>query len=61
MNPTNPINPYFLWVVTLLKKYIPNAGIGTLASLTIPMAVGMGAAWVLFFLVWTGLGLPLGP
>ncbi|MGP9747066.1 AbgT family transporter [Brachybacterium sp. AOP29-B2-41] len=61
MNPTNPINPYFLWVVTLLKKYIPSAGIGTLASMTIPMALGMGVVWMLFFLLWTGLGIPLGP
>jgi aminobenzoyl-glutamate transport protein len=61
MNPTNPINPYFLWVVTLLKKYIPSAGIGTLASMTIPMAVGMGVVWMVFFLLWTWLGIPLGP
>lgn len=61
MNPSNPINPYFLWVVTLLKKYIPSAGIGTLASMTIPMSIGVGVAWTAFFLVWTGLDIPLGP
>lgn len=61
MNPTTPINPCLLWVVTPLTKYIPSAGIGTLASMTIPMALGVGVVWMLFFLLCTGLGIPLGP
>lgn len=61
INASNPINPYFLWVVLLLKRFVPKAGIGTLASMTIPMSIVMGIAWIIFFLVWTGLGIPLGP
>ncbi|MBK1783778.1 AbgT family transporter [Prauserella cavernicola] len=60
-NPVNPFNPYFLWVLTLLKRYLPNAGIGTLASMTVPLALGAGAIWIVFFLIWTALGIPLGP
>lgn len=61
MNPANPINPYFLWVLSILKKYLPQAGIGTLASMTIPLAVGAGMVWIAFFLSWTAIGIPLGP
>lgn len=61
MNPANPINPYFLWVLGLLKQYIPSAGIGTLASMTVPLALMAGSIWIVFFLVWTALGIPLGP
>lgn len=61
INASNPINPYFLWVVLLLKKFVPKAGIGTLASMTIPMSIGVGVSWIALFLIWTGLGIPLGP
>jgi aminobenzoyl-glutamate transport protein len=61
MNPSNPINPYFLWVLLMLKQYVPRAGIGTLASMTIPMSIVVGVTWTAFFLLWTGLGIPLGP
>jgi len=59
-NPINPLNPYFLWVLTLLKKYIPTAGIGTLASMTVPLALGAGAVWIVFFVAWIVIGIPLG-
>lgn len=59
-NPLNPLNPYFLWVLSLLKKYIPTAGIGTLASMTVPLALGAGAVWIVFFVIWIVLGIPLG-
>lgn len=59
-NPMNPLNPYFIWVLSLLRRYIPSAGIGTLASMTVPLAVGSGVVWVAFFLLWTSLGIPLG-
>ncbi|GAA1491512.1 AbgT family transporter [Brachybacterium sacelli] len=59
-NPINPLNPYFLWVLSLLKKYIPSAGIGTLASMTVPLALGAGAVWIVFFVAWIVLGIPLG-
>ncbi|PSL00872.1 aminobenzoyl-glutamate transport protein [Murinocardiopsis flavida] len=60
-NPTNPMNPYFLMTLAMLQKYFPKAGIGTLASMTVPLAFCAGAVWIVFFLIWIGIGLPLGP
>jgi aminobenzoyl-glutamate transport protein len=60
-NIITPLMPYFPILVTLAKKYDPNAGIGTLLSLMVPYSLAFGFAWVLLFLLWNGLGLPVGP
>lgn len=56
-----PMSPYFVMALGFLQRYRRSAGIGTLASYTVPLAVAMTASWTLLFLLWWGLGIPLGP
>ncbi|WP_327365231.1 AbgT family transporter [Streptomyces sp. NBC_01217] len=56
-----PMSPYFVMALGFLQRYRKSAGIGTLASYTLPLAVAMTAAWTLLFLAWWVLGIPLGP
>ncbi|MDH6144448.1 MULTISPECIES: AbgT family transporter [Kitasatospora] len=55
-----PMSPFFMMAVAYLRQYRKNAGIGTLASFTLPVAAVAWVAWVAFFLVWYLLGIPLG-
>ncbi|MGF1426788.1 AbgT family transporter [Kitasatospora sp. LaBMicrA B282] len=55
-----PMSPFFMMAVTYLRQYRKNAGIGTLASFTLPVAAVAWVAWVTFFLAWYLLGLPFG-
>lgn len=56
-----PMSPYFVMALGFLQRYRKSAGIGTLASYTLPLAVTMTFAWTLLFLAWWLLGIPLGP
>ncbi|AKU16065.1 AbgT family transporter [Luteipulveratus mongoliensis] len=56
-----PMSPYFVMALGFLQRYRKNAGIGTLASYTLPLAVAMTTVWTLLFLAWWALGIPLGP
>jgi len=56
-----PMSPYFVMALGFLQQYRKNAGIGTLASYTLPLAIGMTAVWTVLFLAWWALGIPLGP
>ncbi|GAA3099376.1 p-aminobenzoyl-glutamate transporter [Pseudonocardia yunnanensis] len=56
-----PMSPYFVMALGFLQRYRKNAGIGTLASYTLPLAVAMTVVWTLLFLAWWWIGIPLGP
>ena len=56
-----PMSPYFVMALGFLQRYRKDAGIGTLAAYTLPLAVAMTIAWTILFFVWWGLGIPLGP
>ena len=56
-----PMSPYFVMALGFLQRYRRSAGIGTLASYTLPLAVAMTAVWTVLFLLWWALGIPLGP
>ncbi|NEB76124.1 AbgT family transporter [Streptomyces sp. SID14478] len=56
-----PMSPYFVMALGFLQRYRKDAGLGTLASYTLPLAVAMTVAWTLLFLAWWALGIPLGP
>ncbi|EXF25977.1 transporter [Nesterenkonia sp. AN1] len=63
-SPTNivsPMSPYFALVLGYMQRYYPKAGIGTLVSLTLPVAVALLVSWFLFFMLWFAIGIPLGP
>ena len=60
-NAITPMSPYFVMALGFLQRYRRSAGIGTLASLTLPLSVAMLVVWTLLFYAWWALGIPLGP
>lgn len=56
-----PMSPYFIMALGFMQRYQKSAGIGTLASHTLPLAICMTLSWTVLFFVWWGLGIPLGP
>ncbi|MEE9907238.1 AbgT family transporter [Brucella intermedia] len=60
-NIVTPMSPYFAVCLAFLQRYQKDAGIGTLASMTIPVALGFLVSWLLFLILWMELGLPIAP
>lgn len=60
-NILTPMSPYFAMTVTIIQQYRKDAGIGSLFSMTLPLAIAMFVAWVAVFVLWYLAGLPLGP
>lgn len=61
LNAVTPMSAYFVMTLGFLQRYRASAGIGTLASLTVPLSVVMLVVWSLLFYAWWALGIPLGP
>jgi aminobenzoyl-glutamate transport protein len=61
VNVLTPLMPYFALMVVFAKRYQSDAGIGTVIALMIPYALVVTAVWVLFFILWFVIGIPLGP
>lgn len=59
-NCVTPMSPYFVMALGFVQKYRRSAGIGTLASFTIPIAGVVWVVWVAFFMVWFLAGIPFG-
>ncbi|MFD8378758.1 AbgT family transporter [Streptomyces sp. NPDC059679] len=59
-NCVTPMSPYFAMALGFIQQHRKSAGIGTLASFTIPIAAVVWVAWVAFFVAWYLLGLPFG-
>ncbi|MFJ2607556.1 AbgT family transporter [Streptomyces sp. NPDC091279] len=59
-NCITPMSPYFVMALGFIQRYRKSAGIGTLASFTLPIAAVVWVIWVTFFVAWYLLGLPLG-
>ena len=52
---------YLPFMVTVAQRYQKDAGIGTIIALMLPYAVIVAVVWILLFIAWFLLGLPLGP
>jgi len=52
---------YLPFIVLLAQRYKKGAGVGTVVSLMIPYTIIVAVAWILFFVVWYLIGIPLGP
>jgi aminobenzoyl-glutamate transport protein len=61
MNVLTPLMPYFALMVVFTQRYQRDAGIGTVIALMIPYAAVVTVLWILFFVAWYLLGIPLGP
>ena len=60
-NVVTPLMVYLPFIVMVAQRYKKDAGVGTVVSLMIPYTLIIAVAWVLFFVVWYALGIPLGP
>lgn len=56
-----PLNPYMIVLLTMLRKYEPQAGLGTLIARMLPFVIPFWLAWVGILSVFFFLDLPLGP
>jgi aminobenzoyl-glutamate transport protein len=61
INVLTPLMPYFPLIVVFAARYQKGAGIGTVIALMIPYAVIVAVVWVVFFIAWYLVGIPLGP
>jgi aminobenzoyl-glutamate transport protein len=61
VNTLTPLMVYLPFIVTVAQRYRKDAGIGTVVSLMLPYAVIMLVAWILLFVLWFVLRIPLGP
>lgn len=61
MNVITPLMVYLPFIVTVAQRYDKNAGLGTVVALMLPFSLIIFAAWVLLFILWFVLGIPLGP
>lgn len=59
-NCVTPMSPYFIMALGFVQQYRKSAGIGTLASFTIPLAMVIWVVWIAFFMIWYLLGIPFG-
>ncbi|MFJ6269841.1 AbgT family transporter [Pseudarthrobacter oxydans] len=60
-NCVTPLNGYFVLALGFVQQFRKGAGIGTMLSFTIPLAIGVLVVWTAFFVLWYALGIPLGP
>jgi len=61
INTLTPLMVYFPVIVAIAQRYQKNAGVGSLVALMLPVAAIVLVTWLLFFILWFVLGIPLGP
>ncbi len=61
MNSVTPLMVYLPFIVTVAQRYDKKAGLGTIISLMVPYVIAILSAWLLLFIAWWLLGIPLGP
>jgi aminobenzoyl-glutamate transport protein len=61
LNVITPLMVYLPFVVLIAQKYVKSAGLGTIIALMIPYTIVVLVAWLILFIVWFVLGIPLGP
>ncbi|MDX6151889.1 AbgT family transporter [Marinococcus sp. PL1-022] len=60
-NVITPLNPYVPMILAFMKQYDHRAGFGTLFSIMLPYTLVFLTLWIIMFIVWNLLGLPIGP
>jgi aminobenzoyl-glutamate transport protein len=61
INVITPLMVYLPFIVTVAQRYKKDAGIGTIVALMVPYVAAILVAWLVLFVVWFLLGIPLGP
>jgi aminobenzoyl-glutamate transport protein len=60
-NSLTPLMVYLPFIVVIAQRYKKDAGIGTIIALMLPYALILLGVWIVLFVGWYLLGLPLGP
>ena len=60
-NPICPLNPYLVVILTFMRRYKPDAGLGSLVALQLPYSLAFAAVWLVLLGLWITAGWPLGP
>ena len=60
-NIITPLMTYFAIIIAFAQKYDKNIGIGTLISVMLPYSICFFIFWGLMLIIWSLLGIPLGP
>jgi aminobenzoyl-glutamate transport protein len=61
LNVITPLMVYLPFIVIVAQRYDKSVGLGTIISLMIPYTFILLIAWIIFFVIWYALGIPLGP
>lgn len=61
VNTLTPLMVYLPFIVTVAQRYQKESGIGTIVALMIPYALVILIVWIILFVLWFVLGIPLGP
>jgi len=61
MNIFTPIMAYFPLIVVFASRYDKKSGIGTVIALMLPYFLILTLVWIIFFVIWYVLGIPMGP
>jgi aminobenzoyl-glutamate transport protein len=60
-NGITPFNPYLIIILVFVRRYLPEAGLGTLLALMLPYALVFALAWGVLLGLWVAAGWDLGP
>ncbi len=61
MNVITPLMVYLPFIITVAQGYDKKTGLGTIIAVMLPYTLVIAVAWILLFIVWFVLGIPLGP
>jgi aminobenzoyl-glutamate transport protein len=61
MNVITPLMVYLPFIVIVSQRYVKSTGLGTIISLMIPYTLIVLVLWIVFFVIWYLIGIPLGP
>ncbi|KXK22969.1 MAG: p-aminobenzoyl-glutamate transport protein [Chloroflexi bacterium OLB15] len=61
MNVVTPLMVYLPFMITVAQRYQKDAGIGTIIALMLPYTLIIAVAWIILFIIWFVLNIPLGP
>jgi aminobenzoyl-glutamate transport protein len=59
-NIITPLNPYFPMIVVFVRRWQPEAGLGTILALLVPYSLAFIAGWVVLLTIWIVLRIPFG-
>ncbi len=60
-NIITPLLPYMPFILTAVRRYKPEAGMGTIIALMMPYALSFLASWTLLLLLWDRMNWAIGP